>query len=66
MAIVETTTGVLGTALVGIGAWVIQLGTRVSVTESRYLDLVTLINSRFDEQGRRLDSIERAMNREED
>lgn len=69
MALVETVVGVLTTGFLGVVAWAFQLGTRMSVAESKYEDLVTLINTKFDEVNRRLGRIERVMNghlREED
>jgi hypothetical protein len=69
MALIETVVGVLTTGLLGVVAWAFQLGTRVSVAESKYEDLVILINTKFDEVNRRLGRIERVMNghlREED
>jgi hypothetical protein len=58
----ETLIGILGTGFLGMIGWVIQLGSRVSVAETRHEDLLELINTRFDEVSRRLDRIERAMN----
>ena len=69
----ETIVGILGTAFVGVVGWVITLGTRVSVLEKGDADLVTLIETKFEEldkreamraeeANRRLDRIERGMN----
>jgi hypothetical protein len=58
----EAIVGVLGTAFIGTLGWAVQLSSRVSQIETRHEDLLTLINSRFDEVSRRLDRIERAMN----
>lgn len=63
--------GIFGCAFLGIFAWSVQLGNRVSmleqsprisVLESRHTDLLTLINTKFEDMNRRLDRIERAMN----
>lgn len=59
---IETVLGILGTAFIGVIGWTVQLGSRVSVLESRHVDLMTLINTQFREVNRRLDRIERAMN----
>lgn len=54
--------GVLGTALLAVVGWSFSLGTRVSVIESKHEDLLTLINTRFNEVDRRLGRIEKVMN----
>ena len=48
--------------IVGIFGWTIQIGNRVSVTEIKQEDLVTLINTRFDAVDNRLDRIEERLN----
>lgn len=58
---------VLGSgAFVGIISWALQLGTRISVVESRWEDLEEFLNrlldSKFDDVSRRLERIERSMN----
>jgi hypothetical protein len=62
----EAIIAILGTTFVGSVAWVFHsitgLETRVSVIDSQYKDLTTLIESRFDDVSRRLDRIERGMN----
>lgn len=45
-------------AFIGAAGWVLNLGTRISVLETQYQSLVTLINTRFEEVHRRFDSIE--------
>jgi len=59
---VEALLGILGTTFLAVIGWTIQLGTRVSVTESKYEDLLVLIDSKFEDLDKRLERIERAMN----
>ena len=58
----ETIVGILGTAFLLVVGWTIQLGNRVSITETKQKDLETLINTRFDAVDDRLDRIERSLN----
>ena len=60
--VLETIVGILGTAFLLVVGWTIQLGNRVSVTETKQMDLETLINTRFDAVDDRLDRIERSLN----
>lgn len=41
----EVIVSIIGAGLLGIGAWVIALGSRVSVLEANAVSLTTLINS---------------------
>lgn len=59
---IEAVIGILGSAFLGTAGWAIHLGSRVSVIESQRADLITLINTKFDEVSRRLSRIEQGMN----
>lgn len=50
---------VIGAALIGMFAWAVQINADVRVNESRLEDLLTLINSRFEDISDRLKRIER-------
>lgn len=65
----EAATATLGLAVLGIFGWAFQVSNRVSVLETRYEDLVVLINEKFDGLDPkftavtdRLSRIERGMN----
>lgn len=58
----QTIVSLLGTALIGVIAWTVQLGNRVSVTETRQQDLPALLDAKFDPINVRLARIERSLN----
>lgn len=63
----EAFISIFGSGVVGALGWVfvrgVNLGIRVTVLESRHLDIVTLLNSRFDNVEDRLERIERSIDR---
>lgn len=52
----------LGLTVLGGFGWIIQLGNRVTIVETKQDGIAELINTRFDEVNRRLARIEAAMN----
>lgn len=65
--------GILGTAVLAIIGWAVNMTSRVNVLEKGKVDLILLINTKldsidekmdikFDATGQRLDRIERSMN----
>lgn len=69
----DTIVGVIGTTVVGIVGWAIQLNSKVAVNAQKNDDLKELITEKFkglderndqrdDDLNRRLERIERAMN----
>jgi hypothetical protein len=62
MAIVEALIGILGTGLLGVIGWAVQIHSRVAVLEANYENLKELLENRFDEIIRRLDRMENGKN----
>lgn len=44
----DTLVGILGTATMGIFGWAINLNSRLGIQERAYVDLVKLIDAKFD------------------
>lgn len=58
----ETLIGIFSTAFFAAFGWAIHISNRVAIVETQKQDLVTLVESRFDDVDRRLERIERGMN----
>lgn len=58
----DTIVSILGLAFLGVFGWVIDLGNRVSIVETKHDGLILLINTRFNEMSRRLGRIEKSLN----
>jgi hypothetical protein len=59
----ETIIAILASApVIGVVAWAIQLGNRVTKVETQFEDISDLLDAKFEPIYQRLDRIERAMN----